>query len=59
MRSGAGALKVEGSVAQKFNIASEVTKATKWTPTTQHCQAEEVQWNTYHNPYLPMQEWME
>ena len=29
LRSGAGALKVEGSVAQKFNIASEVTKATK------------------------------
>ena len=32
---------------------------TKRAPTTQHCHAEEVQWNTYNNPYLPMQEWKE
>ena len=59
MSSWAGALKVEGSIAQEFNIASEVSMVTKWAPTTQHCHAEEVQWNTYHNPYLPMRGWKE
>jgi len=54
MRLGAGALKVEGSVAQKLIIASEVSMVTKRAPTTQHCHAEEFQWNTYDNPYLPM-----
>ena len=43
MRSGAGALKVEGSIAQEFNIASEVSMVTKRAPTTQHCHSEEVQ----------------
>ena len=48
MNSGAGALKVEGSVVQKLIIASEVSMVTKRAPTTQHCHTEEVQW-----PYLP------
>ena len=48
MNSGAGALKVEGSVVQKLIIASEVSMVTKRAPTTQHSHTEEVQW-----PYLP------
>lgn len=42
MSSGAGALKVEGFVAQKFIIASGVCIVTKWAPTIQHCHPEEV-----------------
>ena len=48
MRSGAGALKVEGSIAQEFNIASEVSMVTKRAPTTQHCHSEEVQQQQQH-----------
>ena len=41
---------------QKGSIALEVTVATKRL-TSQHHHMETVQWNTYHNPYLPIQEW--
>ena len=58
MNSGVGALKVEGPIVQKGSIALEVTMATK-QPTSQHHHTETVQWNTYHNPYLPIQEWEE
>ena len=58
MSSGVGALKVEGPIVQKGSIALEVTMATK-QPTSQHHQTETVQWNTYHNPYLPIQAWEE
>ena len=37
----AGALKVEGPIAQKGSLASEVTMATKRAPTTQHRHTEE------------------
>ena len=43
MRSGAGVLKVEGSIAQEFNIALVISMVTKRAPTTQHCHSEEVQ----------------
>ena len=59
MSLGAGALKVEGPIAQNGSIALEVTMATKRAPTTQHCHTKRVQWNTYHNPYLPIQGWEE
>ena len=36
MRLGVGALKVEGPIAQKGNIALEVTMATKRAPTSRH-----------------------
>ena len=52
MRSGAGALKVEGSIAQEFNIASEVSMVTKRAPTTQHCHSEEVQQQQHQMLYL-------
>ena len=58
MNSGVGALKVEGPIVQKGSIALEVTMATK-QPTSQHHHTETVQWNTYHNPYLPIEEWEE
>ena len=48
MRSGGGALKVEGSIAQEFNIASEVSMVTKRAPTTQHCHSGEVQLQQQH-----------
>ena len=32
---------------------------TKRVPTTQHRHTERVQWNTCHNPYLPIQGWQE
>ena len=48
MRSGAGALKVEGSIVQEFNIASEVSMVTKRAPTTQHWHSEEVQQQQQH-----------
>ena len=38
---GAGALKVEGPIAQKGSLALEVTMATKRVPTTQHRHTEE------------------
>ena len=59
MSLGAGALKVEGPIAQKGNIALEVTMATKWAPTTRHCHTERIQWNTYQNPYFPIGGWEE
>ena len=59
MSLGAGALKVEGPIAQNGSIASEVTMATKRAPTPRHHHTERVQWNTYHNPYLPIQGWEE
>ena len=52
MRSGAGALKVEGSIAQEFNIASEVSMVTKRAPTTQHCHSGEVQQQQHQMLYL-------
>ena len=48
MRSGAGALKVEGSIAQEFNIALVISMVTKRAPTTQHCHSEEVQEQQQH-----------
>ena len=59
MSLGAGALRVEGPIAQNGSIALEVTMATKRAPTTRHRHTERVQWNTYHNPYLPIQGWEE
>ena len=60
MSLGAGALKVEGPVAQKGSIALEETMATKQAPTTAgHRRTERVQWNTYHNAYLPIRGWEE
>ena len=52
MRSGAGVLKVEGSIAQEFNIASEVSMVTQRAPTTQHCHSEEVQQQQHQTLYL-------
>ena len=52
MRSGAGVLKVEGSIAQEFNIASEVSMVTQRAPTTQHCHSEEVQQQQHQMLYL-------
>ena len=54
-----GTLKVEGPIAQNGSIALEVTMATKRAPTTRHRHTERVQWNTYHNPFLPIQGWEE
>ena len=59
MSLGAGALKVEGPIARKGSIALEITMATKRAPTTRHRHTEIVQWNTYHNPYLPILGWEE
>ena len=56
MSSGAGALKAEG---RKGGIALEVTMATKRAPTSRHRHTERIHWNTYHNPYLPIQGWEE
>ena len=50
MSLGAGALKVQGPIARKGTIASDVTMATKRASTTQHRHTERIQWNTYHNP---------
>ena len=47
---GAGALKVEGPIAQKGSIALEVTMATKPAPTIWHHDTERVQWNTNYVP---------
>ena len=52
MRSGGGALKVEGSIVQEFNIASEVSMVTKRAPTTQHCHSGEVQQQQHQMLYL-------
>ena len=52
MRSGAGALKVEGSIAQEFNIALVISMVTKRAPTTQHCHSEEVQQQQHQKLYL-------
>ena len=41
MSLGAGALKVEGPIAQKGSLALEVAMATKQAPTTQHRHTEE------------------
>ena len=57
MRLEAGALKVKRLIAKKGSIALEVSMGTKQAPTTQHCHTERVQWNTYHNPYLPIRGW--
>ena len=57
MRLEAGALKVKRLIAKKGSIALEVSMGTKRAPTTQHCHTERVQWNTYHNPYLPIRGW--
>ena len=54
MSLGAGALKVEGPVAQEGRIALEITMATKQVPTTWHCHTERVHWSTFHNQYLPI-----
>ena len=57
MSLGAGALKVEGPIAQNGSVALEVTMATKRAPTTRHRHTERVQCN---NPYLPIrgrEEW--
>ena len=59
MSCGAGALKVEGPVAQKGGNVLKVTMATKPAPTTGYRRTERVQWNTYHNAYLPIQGWEE
>jgi len=59
MSLGAGALKVEGPVAQEGSLALEITMATKQASTTCSCHTERVQWNTYHNPYLPIRGWEE
>ena len=50
----AGALKVKWLIAKKGSIALEASMGTKRAPTTQHRHTERVQWNTYHNPYLPI-----
>jgi len=41
----------------KGSIALDVTMETK--PTTQHRHSKRVQWNIYHNPYLPIWGWEE
>ena len=58
-RLGVGALKVEGPVAREGSIAFQVTMATERVPTSRHRPTERVQWNTYYNPYLPIQGWDE
>ena len=59
MRLEAGALKVKWLIAKKGSIALEVSMGTKRAPTTPHRHTERVQWNTYHNPYLPIRGWQE
>ena len=59
MSLGAGALKVEWPIVRKGRIALELAMATKRAPTTRHRHTEWIQWNNYHNPYLPIQGWEE